>query len=109
MPHGAVPAGVALSPWPVSFGSAYDRKPAAGFKPLTPPATPVSPAHPGPALPLPPPPAPAVPAAAHGAAPAPHALQEQRQQPPFAVPRPPHPPIHMPKMMSENQYPAEHR
>ncbi|NWR24560.1 ETV5 protein, partial [Emberiza fucata] len=57
---------------------AYDRKPPAGFKPLTPPATP--------------------------------ALQEQRQQPPFAVPRPPHPPIHMPKMMSENQFPAaEHR
>ncbi|NXY38738.1 ETV5 protein, partial [Pomatorhinus ruficollis] len=91
---------------------AYDRKPPAGFKPLTPPATPVSPAHPGAALP---PPAPAVPAgaahgAAHGAAPAPHALQEprqqQQQQPPFAVPRPP---MHMPKMMSENQYPAEHR
>ncbi|NXH61593.1 ETV5 protein, partial [Rhabdornis inornatus] len=52
---------------------------------------------------------PSPPSAAHGAAPAPHALQEQRQQPPFAVPRPPHPPIHMPKMMSENQYPAEHR
>uniref|UniRef100_A0A672V549 ETS variant transcription factor 5 n=1 Tax=Strigops habroptila TaxID=2489341 RepID=A0A672V549_STRHB len=47
---------------------AYDRKPPAGFKPLTPPATPVSPAHQGSALP---PPAPA--------------------------------------MMSENQYPAEHR
>uniref|UniRef100_A0A8C0VET2 ETS variant transcription factor 5 n=1 Tax=Cyanistes caeruleus TaxID=156563 RepID=A0A8C0VET2_CYACU len=57
------------------------------------------------ALPLP---APAVPAA-HGAAPGPHTLQEQRQQPPFAVPRPPQPPVHMPKMMSENQYPAEHR
>uniref|UniRef100_U3JL86 ETS domain-containing protein n=1 Tax=Ficedula albicollis TaxID=59894 RepID=U3JL86_FICAL len=28
---------------------------------------------------------------------------EQRQQPPFAVPRPP---MHMPKMMSENQYPG---
>ncbi|NXC84499.1 ETV5 protein, partial [Cercotrichas coryphoeus] len=90
---------------------AYDRKPPAGFKPLTPPATPVSPAQPGPALP---PPGPPVPGAAHGtahgtahsAAPAPHALQEQRQQPPFAVP---HPPMHMPKMMSENQYPAEHR
>ncbi|NXY80041.1 ETV5 protein, partial [Glareola pratincola] len=86
---------------------AYDRKPPAGFKPLTPPATPVSPAHQGSALP-PPPPAPAVQAAAHGAAPAPHPLQEQRQQT-FAVPRPPHPPMHMPKMMSENQYPAEHR
>ncbi|NXE03835.1 ETV5 protein, partial [Lophotis ruficrista] len=85
---------------------AYDRKPPAGFKPLTPPATPVSPAHQGSALP--PPPAPAVQAAAHGAAPAPHALQEQRQQT-FAVPRPPHPPMHMPKMMSENQYPTEHR
>ncbi|NWH20079.1 ETV5 protein, partial [Grus americana] len=84
---------------------AYDRKPPAGFKPLTPPATPVSPAHQGSALPLP---APAVQAAAHGAAPAPHALQEQRQQA-FAVPRPPHLPMHMPKMMSENQYPAEHR
>ncbi|NXA28015.1 ETV5 protein, partial [Ibidorhyncha struthersii] len=83
---------------------AYDRKPPAGFKPLTPPATPVSSAHQGSALP---PPAPAVQAAAHGAAPAPHPLQEQRQQT-FAVPRPPHPPMHMPKMMSENQYPAEH-
>ncbi|NXO71993.1 ETV5 protein, partial [Phainopepla nitens] len=47
--------------------------------------------------------------AGHGAAPAPPVPQEQRQQPPFAVPRPPHPPMHMPKMMSENQYPAEHR
>ncbi|NXL06360.1 ETV5 protein, partial [Mesembrinibis cayennensis] len=84
---------------------AYDRKPPDGFKPLTPPATPVSPAHQGSALPLP---APAVQAAAHGVAPAPHPLQEQRQQT-FAVPRPPHPPMHMPKMMSENQYPAEHR
>ncbi|NXV99046.1 ETV5 protein, partial [Fregetta grallaria] len=84
---------------------AYDRKPPTGFKPLTPPATPVSPAHQGSALP---PPAPAVQAAAHGAAPAPHPLQEQRQQT-FAMPRPPHPPMHMPKMMSENQYTAEHR
>ncbi|NWX14760.1 ETV5 protein, partial [Aegotheles bennettii] len=84
---------------------AYDRKPPAGFKPLTPPTTPVSPAHQGSALP---PPAPAMQAAAHGAAPAPHLLQEQRQQT-FAVPRPPHQPMHMPKMMSENQYPAEHR
>ncbi|NXP85901.1 ETV5 protein, partial [Passerina amoena] len=85
---------------------AYDRKPPAGFKPLTPPATPVSPAQPP--LPPPPPPGPAGPGAAHGATPGPQALQEQRQQPPFAVPRPPHPPIHMPKMMSENQFPAEH-
>lgn len=92
-------------PNPSPLHSAYDRKPPAGFKPLTPPATPVSPAHQGSALP---PPAPAVQAAAHGAAPVPHALQEQRQQT-FAVPRPPHPPMHMPKMMSENQYPAEHR
>ncbi|NXF53745.1 ETV5 protein, partial [Oceanites oceanicus] len=84
---------------------AYDRKPPTGFKPLTPPATPVSPAHQGSALP---PPAPAVQAAAHGAAPASHPLQEQRQQT-FAMPRPPHPPMHMPKMMSENQYTAEHR
>ncbi|NWI61952.1 ETV5 protein, partial [Todus mexicanus] len=81
---------------------AYDRKPPAGFKPLTPPATPVSPAHQGSALP---PAAPAVQAAAHGAAPGPQPLQEQRQQT-FAMPQPPHP---MPKMMSENQYPAEHR
>ncbi|KFP06303.1 ETS translocation variant 5 [Calypte anna] len=58
--------------------------------------------------PLPPAPAPALPAAAPGAALAPHPLQEQRQQT-FAVPRPPHPPLHMPKMMSENQYPTEHR
>ncbi|KAM6064673.1 ETS translocation variant 5 isoform 3-T3 [Theristicus caerulescens] len=90
---------------PSPLCSAYDRKPPDGFKPLTPPATPVSPAHQGSALPLP---APAVQAAAHGVAPAPHPLQEQRQQT-FAVPRPPHPPMHMPKMMSENQYPAEHR
>ncbi|XP_025892204.1 ETS translocation variant 5 [Nothoprocta perdicaria] len=89
---------------------AYDRKPPAGFKPLTPPAAPASPA--GSALPPPPVPA----AAAHGAPAAPlrgappgaRPLQDARQ-PPFAVPRPPHPPLHMPKMMSENQYPAEHR
>ncbi|NXG71400.1 ETV5 protein, partial [Baryphthengus martii] len=81
---------------------AYDRKPPAGFKPLTPPATPVSPAHQGSALPSA---GPALQAAAHGAAPAPHPLQEQRQQT-FAMPQPPHP---MPKMMSENQYPTEHR
>ncbi|KFZ65300.1 ETS translocation variant 5, partial [Podiceps cristatus] len=88
---------------------AYDRKPPVGFKPLTPPATPVSPVHQGSALP---PPAPAMPAAAHGVAPAPHPLQEQRLQEPrqqtFAMPRPPHPPMHMPKMMSENQYSPEH-
>ncbi|NXH17765.1 ETV5 protein, partial [Bucco capensis] len=82
---------------------AYDRKPTDGFKPLTPPATPVSPAHQGSTLP---PVAPAMQAAAHRAAPAPHPLQEQRQQT-FAVPQPPH--LHMPKMMSENQYPTEHR
>ncbi|NXX11996.1 ETV5 protein, partial [Podargus strigoides] len=82
---------------------AYDRKPPTGFKPLTPPATPASPAHQGSALPLL---APAVQAAPRGAAPAP--LPEQRPQP-FAVPRPPQLPVHMPKMMSENQYPAEHR
>ncbi|NXI40868.1 ETV5 protein, partial [Galbula dea] len=82
---------------------AYDRKPTAGFKPLTPPATPVSPVHQGSAL-LPV--APAMQAAAHGAAPAPHPLQEQRQQT-FAVPQAPH--LYMPKMMSENQYPTEHR
>ncbi|NXU55205.1 ETV5 protein, partial [Turnix velox] len=82
---------------------AYDRKPPAGFKPLTPPATPLSPAHQGSTLQ---PPAPAVQAAAHGVAPTP--LREQRPQT-FVVPRPPHPPMQMPKMMSENQYPAEHR
>lgn len=100
VPCGGVLVSVAVNPRPCSLRSAYDRKPPAGFKPLTPPATPVSPAHQGSAL-LPP--APAVQAAAHGAAPAP--LQEQRPQT-FAVPRPP---MHMPKMMSENQYPAEHR
>lgn len=99
------------SPPPLAPCSAYDRKPPAGFKPLTPPATPVSPTQPGSSLP-----APAVQAAAHGApaaplrsaVPAPRPLHEQRQQT-FAVPRPPHQPMHMPKMMSENQYPAEHR
>ncbi|NWX89326.1 ETV5 protein, partial [Nothoprocta pentlandii] len=35
--------------------------------------------------------------------------EKDARQPPFAVPRPPHPPLHMPKMMSENHYPAEHR
>ncbi|XP_005308692.1 ETS translocation variant 5 isoform X1 [Chrysemys picta bellii] len=96
---------------------AYDRKPPAGFKPLTPPATPVSSAQQSSSLPHPPPAA-SVQAAAHVApagalrgapqASAPHALQEPRQQT-FAVPRPPHQPMHMPKMMPENQYPAEHR
>ncbi|KAM8804925.1 ETS translocation variant 5 [Eudromia elegans] len=63
---------------------AYDRKPPGGFKPLTPPA------------------APAVPA------PAVAPLRDARQ-PPFAVPRPPHPPLHMPKMMPDPPFPAEHR
>uniref|UniRef100_A0A7M4FTX7 ETS variant transcription factor 5 n=1 Tax=Crocodylus porosus TaxID=8502 RepID=A0A7M4FTX7_CROPO len=99
---------------------AYDRKPQAGFKPVTPPATPVSPAHQNSSLPPPPPP-PSVQTTAHVAptgplrgappastAPALHSLQEPRQQT-FAVPRPPHPPMQMPKMMPENQYPTEHR
>ncbi|NXW47086.1 ETV5 protein, partial [Nyctiprogne leucopyga] len=84
---------------------AYDRKPTARFKPLTLPAAPVSPTHQGSALP---PQAPAVQATAHGTSPAPRPLPEQRLQT-FAVPRLPHPPVHMPKMVSENQYPAEHR
>ncbi|XP_016156157.1 PREDICTED: ETS translocation variant 5 [Ficedula albicollis] len=78
---------------------AYDRKPPAGFYFCLPPGPPVPGAAHGSAHG-------AAHGAAHGTAPAPHALQEQRQQPPFAVPRPP---MHMPKMMSENQYPAEHR
>uniref|UniRef100_A0A8D0HLF1 ETS variant transcription factor 5 n=1 Tax=Sphenodon punctatus TaxID=8508 RepID=A0A8D0HLF1_SPHPU len=99
-----------------SYG-AYDRKPPAGLKPLTPPTTPTSPALPSSSLP-PPPPAASV-QAPHGttagpshrvpsAASATHALQEQRQQT-FAMPRPPHQPMPMPKMIPENQYPTEHR
>uniref|UniRef100_A0A8D0F1C3 ETS variant transcription factor 5 n=1 Tax=Strix occidentalis caurina TaxID=311401 RepID=A0A8D0F1C3_STROC len=65
---------------------AYDRKPPAGFKPLTPPTTPVSPAHQGSALP---PPGPPVQAAAHGAAPAAHPFQRQLSEP--CHPFPPQP------------------
>uniref|UniRef100_A0A8C8SEA4 ETS variant transcription factor 5 n=1 Tax=Pelusios castaneus TaxID=367368 RepID=A0A8C8SEA4_9SAUR len=96
---------------------AYDRKPPAGFKPLTPPATPVSPAQQNSSLP-PPPPAAALQAAVHVApagplrgppsASTPHSLQEPRQQT-FVVPRPPHQPVHMPKMIPDNQYATEHR
>ncbi|XP_054840053.1 ETS translocation variant 5 isoform X1 [Eublepharis macularius] len=101
---------------------AYDRKPLTGFKPLTPPTTPASPALQGSSLPPPPPPLPAAPVQTsthvvtagplQGAPPPPapaHALQEPRQQQTFAVPRPPHQPLQMPKMMPENQYPTEHR
>ncbi|XP_051856029.1 ETS translocation variant 5 isoform X1 [Antechinus flavipes] len=115
---------------------AYDRKPPSGFKPLTPPTTPLSPTHQNSLLP---PPA-SVQAAAHAPAagpvqgvgpapapapaavpapvavptptpvPAPHSLHEPRQQQQtFAIPRPPHPPMPMPKMMPENQYPSEAR
>ncbi|KAL8187623.1 UNVERIFIED_CONTAM: ETS translocation variant 5 [Gekko kuhli] len=104
---------------------AYERKPPTGFKPLTPPTTPASPALQSTSLPPPPPPPP-LPAApvqtpTHVAATAgplqgappppapPHTLQEPRQQQTFAVPRPPHQPLQMPKMMPENQYPTEHR
>ncbi|XP_053245758.1 ETS translocation variant 5 [Podarcis raffonei] len=97
---------------------AYDRKPPAAFKPLTPPATPASPALQSTSLPPPPLPATPVQTPAHAPStgplqgapppPVPHALQEPRQQT-FAVPRPPHQPIQMPKMMPENQYPTEHR
>ncbi|XP_078010817.1 ETS translocation variant 5 isoform X2 [Phascolarctos cinereus] len=107
---------------------AYDRKPPSGFKPLTPPTTPLSPAHQNSLLPPPasvqasahaatagpvqgvgPAPAP-VPVPAPTPVPAPHALHEPRQQQQtFAIPRPPHQPMPMPKMMPENQYPSEPR
>ncbi|XP_067843946.1 ETS translocation variant 5-like [Heptranchias perlo] len=93
--------------------SAYDRKPPAGFKPLTPPATPVSPVHQNSPLPHLPPPA--VPASAHGptsspvqaSVPAPAPQQQQQQT--FAVPRPPQPPLQMPQTLTESQYAPEHR
>lgn len=98
-----------------SVYSAYDRKPPSGFKPLTPPTTPLSPTHQNPLFP---PPQATLPTSAHGAgpvqgvgpAPAPHSLPEPGpQQQTFAVPRPPHQPLQMPKMMPENQYPSEQR
>ncbi|KAF7253435.1 ETS translocation variant 5 [Varanus komodoensis] len=97
---------------------AYDRKPPTGFKPLTPPTTPASPALQTTSLPPPPLPTTPVQTPTHVATagplqgvpppPSSHALQEPRQQT-FAVPRPPHQPIQMPKMMPENQYPTEPR
>lgn len=100
-----------------SVYSAYDRKPPSGFKPLTPPTTPLSPTHQNPLFP---PPQATLPTSAHapaagpvqgvGPAPTPHSLPEPGpQQQTFAVPRPPHQPLQMPKMMPENQYPSEQR
>ena len=101
-----------------SVYSAYDRKPPSGFKPLTPPTTPLSPTHQNSLFP--PPQATLPTSAAHGPAagpvpgvgpaPTPHSLPEPGpQQQTFAVPRPPHQPLQMPKMMPENQYPSEQR
>lgn len=100
-----------------SVYSAYDRKPPSGFKPLTPPTTPLSPTHQNSLFP---PPQATLPTSAHvpaagpvqgvGPTPAPHSLPEPGpQQQTFAVPRPPHQPLQMPKMMPENQYPSEQR
>ncbi|ELK00782.1 ETS translocation variant 5 [Pteropus alecto] len=96
---------------------AYDRKPPSGFKPLTPPTTPLSPTHQNSLFP---PPQTTLPTSAHpaaagpvqgvGPAPTPHSLPDPGpQQQTFAVPRPPHQPLQMPKMMPENQYPTEQR
>lgn len=101
----------------LSVYSAYDRKPPSGFKPLTPPTTPLSPTHQNSLFP---PPQATLPTSAHapaagpvpgvGPAPAPHSLPEAGpQQQTFAVPRPPHQPLQMPKMMPESQYPSEQR
>lgn len=100
-----------------SIYSAYDRKPPSGFKPLTPPTTPLSPTHQNSLFP---PPQATLPTSAHppaagpvqgvGPAPTPHSLPDAGpQQQTFAVPRPPHQPLQMPKMMPENQYPSEQR
>ncbi|GCB68213.1 hypothetical protein scyTo_0000843 [Scyliorhinus torazame] len=93
--------------------SAYDRKPPTGFKPLTPPATPVSPVHHNsPLSHLPPA---AVPASAHSPisspvqAAVPASIPQQQQQQTFAVPRPPQPPLQMSQTLSESQYTSEHR
>ncbi|KAL6086518.1 hypothetical protein STEG23_035514, partial [Scotinomys teguina] len=94
---------------------AYDRKPPSGFKPLTPPTTPLSPTHQNSLFP---PPQATLPTSAlapgagpvQGVGPArtPHSLPEPgSQQQTFAVPRPPHQPLQMPKMMPESQYPSE--
>lgn len=128
--HGLQPSGV-LDLWPAngfivvvywfllffSVYSAYDRKPPSGFKPLTPPTTPLSPTHQNSLFP---PPQATLSSSAHtptagavqgvGPTPAPHPLPEPGpQQQTFAVPRPPHQPLQMPKMMPENQYPSEQR
>ena len=100
-----------------SVYSAYDRKPPSGFKPLTPPTTPLSPTHQNSLFP---PPQATLPTSVHpaatgpvqgvGPAPTPHSLPDPGpQQQTFAVPRPPHQPLQMPKMMPENQYPSEQR
>lgn len=100
-----------------SVCSAYDRKPPSGFKPLTPPTTPLSPTHQNSLFPPPPT---TLPTSAHtpaagpgqgvGPAPTAHSLPEPGpQQQTFAVPRPPHQPLQMPKMLPENQYPTEQR
>ncbi|MEJ1283325.1 ets variant 5 [Cricetulus griseus] len=96
---------------------AYDRKPPSGFKPLTPPTTPLSPTHQNPLFPPPQATLPtsalapgAGPVQGVGPAPTPHSLPEPgSQQQTFAVPRPPHQPLQMPKMMPESQYPSEQR
>lgn len=101
----------------LSFYSAYDRKPPSGFKPLTPPTTPLSPTHQNPLFPPPQATLPtsalapgAGPVQGVGPAPTPHSLPEPgSQQQTFAVPRPPHQPLQMPKMMPESQYPSEQR
>lgn len=100
--------------------SAYERKPLAGFKPLTPPAAPVSPVHQSSPLPRLAPVA--VPPSAHGpisspvqaappaAVPPPHQQQQQQQQQrTFAVPRPPHPPLQVSQTLPETQYAPENR
>ncbi|XP_005994347.1 ETS translocation variant 5 [Latimeria chalumnae] len=88
--------------------SAYDRKPPTGFKPLTPPSTPVSPIHQN--SPLPPPPqVSSVPTPDHTPAPSPHAIPKVPPQQTFAVPRPPHPLMQMAQSVSDAQYSPEHR
>ncbi|XP_072117667.1 ETS translocation variant 5-like isoform X1 [Mobula birostris] len=95
--------------------SAYDRKPLAGFKPLSPPATPISPGHQNSPLPHLTPAA--VPPPTHGptsspvqaAPPATVPPPPPPQQQSFAVPQAPHPPLQMPQTLPESQYAPEHR